>query len=106
MMAQERADQAREREIEQLVGEIGMERAEAERVLEDDDLWLVYPEVRYGFEGEEAVRQWEGACEFASALCEGFAAQGPPVIDEATQQLLWDMRRRAEEALRRARERA
>jgi hypothetical protein len=95
----------RDEEIRHLVEEIGMEPWAAERVLEDDDLWIVVPEQRFAFlDPQEDVRQWEFAYEFAYALTEGF--NDSPVINDATNQLLWDLRDRAEEALRRARKRA
>jgi hypothetical protein len=103
-MSEERTN-TREQEIEYLVEEIGVERRQAEIIMEDDDLWLVDPEARYGFEGEEAVWQWKEAYKFARALNDGFVAHGRPVVNHATQQLLHDARERAEEALRRARER-
>jgi hypothetical protein len=104
--------QTREEIIDYLTSDIGHERAEAERMLVDDDLWIVDPALRYGFTGEEAVREWSKALTFAKFLAEGFAA-GPPYspggfgleFQGAIQQMLWDMRERAEEALRRAEER-
>ncbi len=94
-----------EREVEYLVKEMGLERDYAERVMEDEDLWLIIPEQRYAFlDPEEDVRQWEMACEFARSLDHGFLES--PAINDATRQLLWEMHRRGEEALRRARERA
>ncbi len=77
----------------------------------DDDLWLVHPELRYVLEGNEAIREWSKAATFAQFLADGFAC-GPfysgfaNEFQGAIQQMLWDMEARAQEALRRARERA
>jgi hypothetical protein len=101
----------REQVIEYLTSDIGYDRPEAERMLVDDDLWIVDPAQCYGFVGEEAVREWSKAVDFATFLTEGFAS-GPFFSDFANefqgaiQQMLWDMRERAEEALRRAKARA
>ncbi len=106
-MTEQRNDVAREREIAFLVDELGVERAYAERLVDQDaDLWLVPPSERFVFESEEDVAQWEAARQWADALCRGFADPGGTVINGAACQLLWDLRERAEEALRRARQRA
>jgi hypothetical protein len=92
----------REEVIEYLSGEessIGRDRREAELSLLDDELWIVEPELRYGFEAEEAVKQWRRAADFARALAEGFDEN---LVGAATMQSLWDPRERTEEALRRA----
>jgi hypothetical protein len=90
--------------IRRLTDVEGLSREEAERRLEDDDLWLVAPEQRFVWEPEEAERQWETAYDFAASLARGFTDSD--AINHATCQLLWDMRERSREALRRARERA
>jgi len=54
-------------------------------------------------EPAEDVRQGEAAYDFASALVTGFTDS--EAINDATRQLLWEMRETAEEALRRARRR-
>ena len=94
-----------EKTLRRLMGDVGLTREEAEARLVDEDLWLVDPARRWAFEGEEGVRQWETAYAFARALAEGFADPPSPAINEATVQLLWDLRDRAEVALRRARSR-
>ncbi len=94
----------REQMIEYLVEDVGIDREQAELRMADDDLWLLHPEMRYPFEREEAVEQWEEAAAFAQGLEEGFANHWR--LNEATRQLIWDLQVRAEEALRRARERA
>lgn len=101
---------SREQVIERLI-EFGHYRAEAEPMLVDDDLWIVEPESRYVYEGEEAVREWSKAVVFANCLVEGFAAgdvepYGALDFQGPIQQMLIDMRDRAQEALRRAKERA
>jgi hypothetical protein len=105
-------EQSREKMLKYLTSEyIGISREEAELLLADDDLWIVEPQRRFPFAGEEAVREWSKAVTFARFLCEGFAA-GPfygELANEfkgAIQQMLWDMEERAKEALRRAKERA
>jgi hypothetical protein len=63
------------------------------------------PEARYGgIDEEEALKQWSEAAAFARCLAEGFSHFLP--LGRATQSMLWDMCMRAEEALRRAQERA
>jgi hypothetical protein len=108
-MTEQQTDEAREREIARLVDEVGYTREYWERVFEDEDLWILDPEMRFALEGKEAVRQWDAAFRFAEALSRGFASvEDPfrPTVNDATCQLLWDLRERAEEAFVRARERA
>jgi hypothetical protein len=92
--------------IEYLV-RCGMDRVEAEQVLVDDDLWLLMPEQRFGFPpNEESVRQWEQTVQLIRALSEGVTNMVPSLPNRAATQLIWDAQARAEEALRRVRERA
>jgi hypothetical protein len=75
---------------------------------QDDDLWLVEPTMRFELEGEEAVEEWRVAESFASGLAEGLTSSAigdGGGLNRATTQLLWDLRERAQEALRRAEER-
>src|SRR5215210_1169428 len=104
-MTEQRTDETRERlEIAHLMRNLGLSREYAERVMEDEDLWLLVPEQRFAFmEPAEDVRQWEAAYDFASALVNGFTDS--KAINNATRQLLWEMSETAEEALRRARRR-
>jgi hypothetical protein len=92
----------KEEVLRHLVEVCGVSRREAEARLLDEDLWMLDPELRCAasLEGEEAVEQWEHAVRFADWL-----GDDNPVLGEAAQHLVWDMRVRAEEALRRARER-
>ena len=93
----------REEWIEDLSGpEVppGPQRSEAELRVVDADLWILEPESLYGFEPEEAVEQWVRAVDALGCLAEVAA-----FINEATLQAVQDARARAEEALRRARER-
>jgi hypothetical protein len=102
-MTQERT-QHHNREVVYLMEHVGLSREEAERRLEDADLWLLDPELRYSYPpGEEEVSAWEMAADFAASLSEGFERSG--VINDATRQLLREMCERADEALRRARRR-
>jgi hypothetical protein len=70
---------------------------------EEEDLWMRPPEGRFGFEGEEAVWERERATAWARGLAN--MADGADLFDYSTTQLLWDAAERAEEALRRARQR-
>ncbi len=99
----------RERIIQYLITEIGGDREEAERRLEDGDLWLVEPALRFPFAtAEEAVEEWRQAAAFARGLTEGFsvAVDGERVLGRATMQSILDLCARTEEALRRAKARA
>ncbi len=96
-----------EQELERLTGnDVGLTREEALALLTDDDLWILPPEHRYVFElePEEVVQEWEQAYDFAYSLSQGFGES--KAINAATRMLLWDLQDRAEEALRRARQRA
>jgi hypothetical protein len=100
MTSEERAE-----EIRYLVEEVGVDVQEAPLRLRDDDLWMLLPASRFVWEpGEEDVRQWELAYDFAYALSKGFTES--QAIPDSARMLLWDMRDRAEEAMKRARERA
>lgn len=96
----------REQTLKRLVDDVGMSPRQAELVMRDDDLWLLEPESRWPWEGEDAVSQWHDARAFVMTLSEGFTAHGAGVVNDATVQLLRDLEERAEEALRRARARA
>ena len=92
-------------EIRYLTEDIGMPERYVELVLRDDDLWILDPPARFAWEpGEEDVAQWETAADFAVCLADGFSDSN--AINHATRMLFWDLRDRAEEALRRARLRA
>jgi hypothetical protein len=105
-------EQKREQMLEYLTSErMGIPREEAELMLVDDDLWIIEPPSRYTFTGEEVVRGWSKAVDFAAMLSEGFGNPSSFTgftrgFQGAIQQMLLDMRERAEEALRRAKERA
>jgi hypothetical protein len=98
------------REREQLIEDLTSRdwpRWEAELVADDHDLWMVEPGVRYAFEPEEAVRQWQQAVRYLHDLVGMGAAGSSSAIwfNEATSQALQDAEARAREALRRAQER-
>jgi hypothetical protein len=97
----------REEMIEHLTEYVTGDRKEAELRMLDDDLWLLHPELRYSFEGEEAVREWERSLTLVRALYEfAMTHHGPyPFFSDSTTWLIGDAEARAEEALRRARER-
>ena len=68
----------------------------------DDDLWLLEPELRYGFEGEEAVEEWREATRVflnIAGIINDLAGPG------AVAQTFQDAHIRAEEMYRRAQER-
>jgi hypothetical protein len=89
--------------IRYLTEEEGMPEDLARLVLRDDDLWILDPSARVAWEpGEEDVKQWEAAYEFAYALADGFGVESR-AVNEATGHILSDLRARTEEALRRAR---
>ena len=84
-----------------LIEEVGLTPEEAEARLGDSDLWLVEPELRYTFESkEEAVLQWEQAVGVLYAL-HGVARYHGGAVE----QVLRDAQLRAEEQLRRVRQR-
>ena len=67
---------------------------------DDDDLWMVPDELRYGFgSAREAVEEWNKAVLMLEdlAVVAGYASS-------TAQMAIWDARERAEVELRRARE--
>ena len=91
----------REQTLKFLIEEVGVSAEEAERRMRDEDLWLVPPYMRDGLpDTEKTVEEWEYALGFAKWLSEH-----NPVLNAAAWTLVCDMRERAEEALRRARQR-
>jgi hypothetical protein len=93
----------REQTVQRLMEVQGLPREEAELRVQDDDLWLVDAELRVGLEGQAAVEEWEEAAAFASAINRGVG--WGEFSNTATAHLVSDLDMRAEEALRRARER-
>ncbi len=95
--------------IRELVEESGISEEAARLRMQDDDLWVLEPYARFDedFQGEEGVRMWEEAATLARSLANG-VSNGPRTIqaNPAITQLVWDASTRAQEALRRARERA
>jgi hypothetical protein len=88
-----------------LTEEIGVERREAEVCLRDGDLWpLNDPGAMIPFEGEEAVSQWEEAAATLHGLADA-AYQGQVFGKPALAQSFLEDANRADEMLRRARER-
>jgi hypothetical protein len=93
----------REAAIERLSGPnstIGTDRRDAELRTADLDLWIQDPEVLFGFEPEDAVKQWSKAVAVLSSF-----ADVAEHINEATLQAMMDARERARVALVRAQER-
>ncbi len=92
-------------EVRYLTEEVGMPERLVELVARDDDLWILDREARFAWEpGEEDVRQWELAYDFAYSLAGGF--HDSAAIPDSVRMLFWDMRDRAKEALKRAQGRA
>jgi hypothetical protein len=87
-----------------LVEELGVEHSEAEATLRDGDLFpFIDAGCMYPFEGEEAVRQWEDACEKLGQL-HAFLMLFD--YNPALVQAIHEAEERAGEQLRRLRERA
>ncbi len=88
-----------------LVEEIGVEREEAEVILQDGDLFpLIEAGSMFTFEGEEAVEQWENAAEMLHKLAA--LAYAEEFFDNpALAQSFLEAAIRAEEMHKRARER-
>jgi hypothetical protein len=78
---------------------------EAELITRDEDLFMLEPPMRSIIEDADEVDQWERAFEFFNGFSD-MALHSPLTFNEATQDLLFDATRRAQEMLRRARERA
>ncbi len=93
-------------QIRELVEEDGLTEEEARLRLRDDDLWVLYPSLRFDedLQGEEGVRLWEEAVAVAQTVADAIN-NGPGTIpaSPAVTMLAWDAAARAEEALRRAR---
>ncbi len=91
-----------------LVEEAGISEEEARLRLQDNDLWILEPHARFDEDltGEEGVRMWEEAATVARTVADT-VSNGPGTIqaNPAITQLVWDANVRAQEALRRARER-
>ena len=83
-----------------LVEYIAVSPEEAERMMRDDDLWLVEPQLRVDVPDEEAVEQWRIASHVLGSLFE-VADQ----INLATLVAIMDAQCRAGVALERAQER-
>lgn len=98
-----------EQEIKYLTDTVGLSEEAARLRLRDEDLWLLRPDGRFDEElvGEEGVRAWEEAVTLAHAIG-NMVSNGPGTIqaNPAITQLVWDADARAQEALRRARERS
>jgi hypothetical protein len=83
-----------------LVEAVGFTVEEAERVMRDDDLWLLEPGLRLEVPDEEAVEQWRTADDTLEALIH--VADN---VNLATMVAIMDARCRVEVALRRTKER-
>lgn len=96
-------------EILELIETDGISEEAARLRLRDGDLWLLHPGQRFDedLQGEEGVSMWEEAATIARAAA-NLVSEGPGTIraNPAITQLAWDTAERAEEALKRARQRA
>ena len=98
-----------EQMMRELMEEEGVSEEVARLRLQDEDLWLLHPGARFDedLQGEEGVRLWEEAAQVARTFADG-VSNGPGTIqaNAAITMLVWDAAARAEEALRRVRQRA
>jgi len=105
---EQRTEDYRE-QIRELVEEDGISEEAAHLRLQDTDLWLLHAGARFDEDltGEEGVRLWEEAAIVARTVADA-VSNGPGTIQAspAVTMLAWDAAARAEEALRRARDRA
>jgi hypothetical protein len=93
----------RQEAIEYLTGfSHGIDRAEAEMMTRDIDLWSQSPEFLFTIEDE--VEQWEAAHEFFSDLADMAVNSSGRTFNDAIAHVLFDADARTKEALRRARE--
>ncbi len=94
--------------MQYLVEEAGLPEEDARLRLQDDDLWILHPDQRWDadLQGEEGVRAWEEAAHITSAVAD-IVRNGPRTlhVSPAITHLVRDLDARAQEALRRARER-
>jgi hypothetical protein len=97
-------DEHDEHKLNYLLKEITPDEEDVRLRMQDNDLWILDPERRFGkqLEGHAGVGAWKEAVAWAHWLATAtqHIDAGPGVI-----QLLWDLEERAEEALRRAEER-
>ncbi len=95
--------------MRELLEDEGISEEAARLRLQDEDLWLLRPGARFDedLQGEEGVRLWEEAVDVACTVADAIS-NGPGTIQAspAVTMLAWDAAARAEEALRRARQRA
>jgi hypothetical protein len=104
--------EARERWGEEWIEEMrhgyGCSDEQIDRVLADDDLWLVEPTQRFdALAGEKAIKAWKAAADFADSLAQA-ANRVDLFTDDAAMAMMWlmhDAEARASEAARRERER-
>jgi hypothetical protein len=95
----------RQEAIEYLTSHPGdMDRAEAELMTRDIDLWSQNPEFLFVIEDE--VEQWAQANEFFSDLADMAINSRRPTFNDAIAHVFFDAAARTKEALRRAKARA
>ena len=96
-------------ELRYLIEQVGVPEEIARLRMRDSDLWVLDPGARFDeyLEGEEGVRHWEATARMARVIADTVShGRGSIEANPAITQLVWDAAPRAEEALRRARERA
>jgi hypothetical protein len=91
--------------VEYLIEKVGVSPEEAERIMDDDDLFLTDPSSRLGFEAEAAAEIWAEAQEKLHGLSEA-SSEGEVFGNVGVSMLLDDAYLRAAVLRRRAEERA
>jgi hypothetical protein len=98
-------EEARREMLAQLLERVAVPVDEAQDLIRDDDEWVAESEVRLYIPEEELVEEWKYAVDQLSHLAT--AAAGGGLFGSVVVAIcLADVEERAEEALRRARERA
>ena len=92
-----------EQELRAKAADLGVPVGDLKARLEDADLWVLPIELRFGLEGEEAVKQWTEAAAWMRALADAFG--GTLLVNDATTQVLRDAALRAELMAERAKAR-
>ena len=94
------SDSEQQETFDFLVNWWGAGEDEAMRLMRDDDLWLLGPDLRLGLPDEEALEEWHKACQALGDLAEVAEHMGLGV-----QVCIMDAQHRAQVALERTQER-
>lgn len=100
----EPASNEEEDEFDYLTEKVDVSPEEAERILADEDLFLIPPGTRYGYEPQEAMEVWAEAQDKLNHLSEA-ASDGDLFGNVGVSMLLWDAASRAAELRKRTEER-